>query len=263
MNRRHTRIPSRPANPARLLVVVATCLMAAVLALASCAGEAVPDTGRPPAPASGTMEELRMRMVEEQIAARGIRNEAVLQAFRTVPRHRFVPEVQQANAYQDRPLSIGLGQTISQPYIVALMTDLARPSRDARVLEVGTGSGYQAAILGELFGDVYTIEILPELGRRAEMTLADQKYENVQVRIGDGYDGWPEEAPFDAIVVTAAPPTIPRPLMEQLAQGGRLVIPVGSGSQDLVVLTRDGDDYRRELVTGVRFVPMTGKAQDE
>ncbi len=263
MNRRHTPTHPRPGSPIRLQAKVAACLIAAGLALLSCAGEAGPDSGRPPAATSGAMEELRMRMVEEQIAARGISNEAVLEAFRKVPRHLFVPPSVRPLAYADGAQSIGLGQTISQPYIVALMTDLARPSPDARVLEVGTGSGYQAAILGELFGDVYTIEILPELGRRAERTLAEQQYANIRVRIGDGYDGWPEEAPFDAIVVTAAPSTIPRPLMEQLAQGGRLVIPVGSGSQDLVVLTRDGDGYRRELVTGVRFVPMTGKAQEE
>ncbi len=244
-------------------ILVALCLLAAGLGLMSCAGEAGPDNGRKPATTSGNMEELRMRMVEEQIAARGITNEAVLDAFRAVPRHLFVPRDIQPMAYDDGAQPIGFGQTISQPYIVALMTDLARPSREARVLEVGTGSGYQAAILGKLFGDVYTIEILPELGRRAKRTLADQEYSNVTVRIGDGYDGWPEEAPFDAIVVTAAPSTIPRPLMEQLAQGGRLVIPVGAGSQDLMVLTRDGDEYRREPVTGVRFVPMTGKAQEE
>jgi protein-L-isoaspartate(D-aspartate) O-methyltransferase len=211
------------------------------------------------------MEELRMRMVEQQIAARGIRNEAVLEAFRTVPRHLFVPSHVQPFAYDDGAQPIGFGQTISQPYIVALMTDLAQPSREGRVLEVGTGSGYQAAILGELFQDVFTIEILPELGRRAERILADQQYSNVKVRIGDGYDGWPDEAPFDAIVVTAAPPSIPRPLMEQLAEGGRLVIPVGerTAGQDLMVLTRHGDDYRRNLVTGVRFVPMTGKIEEK
>jgi len=245
------------------LILVATCLLAACLALSSCAGEAVPDPGPKPALPSEPMEDLRMRMVDEQIAARGITNEAVLEAFRTVPRHLFVPSSVQHLAYADGAQVIGFGQTISQPYIVALMTDRARPSREARVLEVGTGSGYQAAILGELFGDVYTIEILPELGRRAKRTLADQEYTNVTVRIGDGYDGWPEEAPFDAIVVTAAPSTIPRPLMEQLAEGGRLVIPVGDRSQDLMVLTRHGDDYDRELVAGVLFVPMTGKAQTE
>jgi len=202
-----------------------------------------------------------MDMVERQIKARGITNETVLDAFRTIRRDLFVPESERASAYSDHPLPIGFGQTISQPYIVALMTNLAKPSPEGKVLEVGTGSGYQAAILGKLFGEVFTIEILPELGRRAEKTLADQGFKNVHVRIGDGYDGWPEEAPFEAIVVTAAPETIPRPLMEQLADGGRLVIPVGTGSQDLVVLTRNDDSYHRELVTGVRFVPMTGKAQ--
>ena len=249
----------------KTLFTVAISLMVAGLALMSCAGGAVPEEGDRPAAPSGTMEGLRMRMVEEQIAARGITNEAVLEAFRKVPRHLFVPRSVQPFAYDDGPQPIGFGQTISQPYIVALMTELAQPSREARVLEVGTGSGYQAAVLGELFGDVYTIEILPELGRRAERILADQQYDNVRVRIGDGYDGWPEEAPFDAIVVTAAPSTIPRPLMEQLAEGGRLIIPVGERArgQDLMVLTRHGDDYRRELKTAVRFVPMTGKAEQE
>ena len=238
-------------------------LLAFAMAATACNGKGADDQDRPQTSSSGSWEENRVRMVEQQIKARGITDEAVLDAFRTVPRHEFIPAAEQSHAYEDRPLPIGFGQTISQPYIVALMTDLSRPSPSARVLEVGTGSGYQAAILGELFGHVFTIEILPKLGRRAEETLMDQGYDNVHVRVGDGYDGWPEEAPFDAIVVTAAPATIPRPLMEQLADGGRLVIPVGSGSQDLVVLTRNGDDYQRKLVTGVRFVPMTGKAQEK
>ena len=240
-----------------------TVLLALAVMTTACTGNGTADPDRSQPSSQGTWEDLRVQMVEQQIKARGITNESVLAAFTNVPRHKFVPKNEQSHAYEDRPLTIGLGQTISQPYIVALMTDRSVPSESAKVLEVGTGSGYQAAILGELFGEVFTIEILPELGRRAETTLADQGYKNVHVRVGDGYDGWPEEAPFDAIVVTAAPETIPRPLMEQLADGGRLVIPVGSGSQDLVVLTRTGDDYSRELVTGVRFVPMTGKAQEK
>ena len=209
-----------------------------------------------------SFETLRQDMVEDQIYARGVRDQRVLDAMARVPRELFVPEDLKPFAYEDRPLPIPSGQTISQPYIVALMTDLARPSRSARVLEVGTGSGYQAAILGELFKDVYTIEILPELGRRAEQTLAAQEYENVKVRIGDGYDGWPEEAPFEAIVVTAAPAEIPQPLLDQLAPGGRLVIPVGSYSQDLVLVTRTEDGFERRSVSPVRFVPMTGKAEE-
>ena len=203
----------------------------------------------------------RERMVAAQIESRGVRDPAVLAAMRKVPRHRFVPESLRSQAYDDHPLSIGLGQTISQPYIVALMTELARPRAGMKVLEVGTGSGYQAAVLGEIVGTVQTIEILPELGRSAAETLRQLGYRNVQVFIGDGFDGRPQDAPFDAIVVTAAPDTIPPPLLEQLALGGRLVIPVGSAEQELVVLTRSKDGYRRDSVAPVRFVPMTGKAE--
>jgi protein-L-isoaspartate(D-aspartate) O-methyltransferase len=209
------------------------------------------------------MDRLRVRMVRDQIERRNVTNPLVLEAMREVPRHRFVPDSLGPSAYADHPLPIGEGQTISQPYIVALMTELAEPAPDKRVLEVGTGSGYQAAILAECFDRVFTIEIIPELGRRAERLLDEVGYDNVEVRIGDGYDGWPSEAPFDAIVVTAAPDTIPRPLLEQLAPEGRLVIPVGTGSQDLVVVRRTDDGFVRQIVTGVRFVPMTGKAQRE
>ena len=200
-------------------------------------------------------------MVAAQIETRGVRDPAVLAAMRKVPRHQFVPESLRSQAYDDHPLSIGLGQTISQPYIVALMTELARPRSGMKVLEVGTGSGYQAAVLGEIVGTVHTIEILPELGRRAAETLRALGYRNVHVFIGDGFDGRPHDAPFDAIVVTAAPATIPPPLLEQLAFGGRLVIPVGSAEQELVVVTRSKDGYRRDAVVPVRFVPMTRKAE--
>lgn len=207
--------------------------------------------------------ERRWEMVATQIESRGIRDPCVLQALRNVPRHLFVPPQERAHSYGDHPLAIGLGQTISQPYIVALMTELIQPNRSMKVLEVGTGSGYQASILAECVGSVYTIEILPELGRRAEATLREHGYENIFVRVGDGFDGWPEAAPFDAVVVTAAPEEIPAPLLDQLRVGGRLVIPLGSGSQDLVRVTRTESGFQREVVTPVRFVPMTGKAQEK
>jgi protein-L-isoaspartate(D-aspartate) O-methyltransferase len=201
-------------------------------------------------------------MVAEQIEARGIRDPALLAAMRRVPRHRFVPPELQAHAYIDHPLSIGYRQTISQPYIVARMTELIVPRPTMKVLEIGTGSGYQAAVLAECVREVYTIEILPELGRQAAALLSELGYKNIHTRIGDGYDGWPDEAPFDAIVVTAAPPTIPQPLLDQLAVPGRLVIPVGEMSQDLLVVTRTADGYERRTAEAVKFVPMTGKAQE-
>jgi protein-L-isoaspartate(D-aspartate) O-methyltransferase len=177
-----------------------------------------------------------------------------------VPRHRFVPDALVASAYADRPLPIGEGQTISQPFVVALMTDLAEPGPDFRVLEVGTGSGYQAAVLAECVARVYTIEIVASLGERARTLLADLGYKNVEVRIGDGYGGWPEAAPFDAIVVTAAPERIPQPLVDQLKPGGRMVIPVGAryAAQDIVVITKgaDGNTLTRSVLP-VRFVPLT------
>ena len=204
----------------------------------------------------------RMDMVATQIEARGVRHPAVLAAMRDVPRHAFVPADVQPYAYEDAPQPIGSGQTISQPFIVARMTELIDPRPDMKVLEIGTGSGYQAAVLAECVAKVYTIEILPELGRRAAATLQSLGYRNVEVRIGDGFDGWPEAAPFDAILVTAAPDEVPKPLLDQLAIGGRLVIPVGSGAQDLIRITRSESGFQRERVLPVRFVPMTGKAQE-
>ncbi len=203
----------------------------------------------------------REAMVATQIEARGIEDTLVLDAMRRVPRERFVPAPLANEAYRDGPLSIGRGQTISQPYIVALMTALIEPAATMRVLEIGTGSGYQAAILAECVESVYTIEIIPELGRQAAERLEALGYTNIHPRVGDGYDGWPDEAPFDAIVVTAAPSQIPQPLLDQLAIGGRLVIPVGLGSQDLVVVTRTEDGYVERVESPVRFVPMTGKAE--
>jgi protein-L-isoaspartate(D-aspartate) O-methyltransferase len=204
----------------------------------------------------------RTAMVSSQIEARGISDLAVIRAMRAVPRHLFVPEELRSRAYIDGPLPIGYRQTISQPYIVALMTELVAPTSDTKVLEVGTGSGYQAAVLAEIVREVYTIEIIPELGERSEALLGELGYDNIHVRVGDGFDGWPEQAPFGAIVVTAAPERIPQPLLDQLAVGGRLVIPVGRGTQDLVVVTRGKDGYERREVAPVRFVPMTGKADD-
>jgi protein-L-isoaspartate(D-aspartate) O-methyltransferase len=215
-----------------------------------------------PAAAADRERAERLEMVETQIAARGVRDAGVLRAMRAVPRHRFVPSPETRFAYTDGPLPIGHDQTISQPYIVALMTELIRPSRTMKVLEIGTGSGYQAAVLAECVAQVYTIEILEPLGRRAESLLRDLGYRNVHVRVGDGYDGWPEEAPFDAILVTAAPTRIPAPLLDQLEIGGRLVLPLGEGTQDLVVVTKTEHGTVREVVTAVRFVPMTGKVRN-
>ena len=198
----------------------------------------------------------------EQIAARGVSDPRVLAAMRRVPRHEFVPAELRAHAYEDHPLPIGEGQTISQPYIVALMTELASVRSGSRVLEVGTGSGYQAAVLAEAGAEVWSIEIVESLARSAAERLKRLGYKSVHVRQGDGYRGWPEQAPFDAIVVTAAPPEIPLALKQQLAQGGRLVIPVGDSFQDLLVVTRTADGFATRSVAPVRFVPMTGEAQE-
>ncbi len=200
---------------------------------------------------------LRARMVERQIAGRGIKNPRVLAALRKVERHRFVPERYRSRAYDDTPLPIGEGQTISQPYIVAYMTEALDPKPSDRVLEIGTGSGYQAAILAELCHHVYTIEIVASLGKRAAALLADLGYRNISVKIGDGYQGWEEHAPFDAIIVTCAPTDVPAPLKRQLKEGGLMVIPVGSGfSQDLLLLRKKGGKLQVESTLPVRFVPM-------
>ncbi len=205
----------------------------------------------------------RLAMVEEQVAARGVADRRVLDAMRRVARHRFMPPETWDEAYDDHPMPIGRGQTISQPYIVGKMSELAQLNPRSKVLEVGTGSGYQAAILAEIAGEVYTIEIVPALARQAAETLSALGYGRVHVREGDGYMGWPEQAPFDAIVVTAAPPKVPRPLLEQLALGGRLVIPVGEEEQYLDVVTRTVDGYRSRRALAVRFVPMIGEAQKQ
>jgi len=206
----------------------------------------------------------RLHMVRKQIEARGVKDPQVLEAMRTVPRHRFMPESQRSHAYDDRPLPIGDGQTISQPYIVALMSELADLEPGDKVLEVGTGSGYQAAVLAEMGVKVYSIEIVEPLAKRAKAVLDELGYaKSVEVRHGDGYAGWPEQAPFDAVIVTAAPPKIPEPLKQQLEVGGRLIIPVGKHFQSLLRVTRTKDGFREESVIPVRFVPMTGKAQEK
>ena len=205
---------------------------------------------------------LREEMVERQIERRGVRDRAVLSAMRTVPRHLFVPEDLRSQAYGDFPLPIGHGQTISQPYIVALMSEALELGGDEKVLEIGTGSGYQAAILSELAARVFSIEIVAPLAERASLLLAEMGYGNVETRTGDGYAGWPEEAPFDAIILTAAPAEIPAPLIDQLAVGGRLLAPVGEVAQELVLVSRDREGLEQRSLIRVRFVPMTGKAQN-
>ncbi len=205
--------------------------------------------------------EKRARMVERQIEPRGIRDPEVLHAMATVERHLFVPLEVRHLAYEDYPLPIGWDQTISQPYIVALMTELLELSATDRVLEVGTGSGYQAAVLGEICAAVFTVEIVPALGRTAGDALREMGYRNVTVRVGDGYAGWKEEAPFDAVIVTCAPSHVPEALLTQLADGGRMVIPVGGGmAQELVVLRKVGEDVHERVVVPVRFVPMVGES---
>ena len=201
--------------------------------------------------------QLRQKMVNEQIMARGVRTESVIKAMQKVERHLFVPEQYRNFAYSDRPLPIGEGQTISQPYIVALMTELLDLKKSDKVLEIGTGSGYQAAILAEICDSVYTIEIISSLGKQAQALLRELGYYNIHCKIGDGYLGWPEHAPYDGIIVTCAPSKIPQPLKEQLAEGGRMVIPVGATyTQELVLVTKTKGKLIQKSVIPVRFVPM-------
>jgi protein-L-isoaspartate(D-aspartate) O-methyltransferase len=206
---------------------------------------------------------MRQRMVKVQLQGRDIRDVRVLAAMGKVLRHEFVPSNLKLSAYSDGALPLGMGQTISQPYIVAYMTQLLELEGMERVLEIGTGSGYQAAILAEIVPEVYTIEILPELGKKAANVLGRLGYKNIKFRIGDGYAGWPEYAPFDGIIVTAAPEEIPQPLIDQLKEGGKLVCPVGRLDQDLIVLEKGKSGIIRRSTIPVRFVPMTGKAQED
>jgi len=246
----------------RLLIIAA---LAATVAIAGDACVKSQKTERTNQEGKGTVDqfaERRLRMVESQIAARGVKDPLVLEAMRKVPRHLFVPDNLQDSAYDDSPLPIGHGQTISQPYIVAFMTECLGLKGGERVLEVGTGSGYQAAVLAEIVGSVYSIEIVGALAAEAKERLKRLGYRNVSVRQGDGYRGWPDKAPFDAIIVTAAPDHVPQPLVDQLKVGGRMIIPVGSMYQELVLVTKqDAHRVKEEAVLPVRFVPMTGEAE--
>lgn len=205
--------------------------------------------------------DLRKQMVETQLRSRDIDDEMVLTVMGRVPRHKFMPSLFLDQAYEDHPVPIGYAQTISQPYIVALMTQSLEVKNSYKILEIGTGSGYQAAVLAELVDKVYTIEIIEALAKRSTQTLRD--YDNIEVKHADGYFGWEEKAPFDAVIVTAAANHIPNPLIEQLKDGGRLIIPLASpaGFQTLTLITKKGEDLETRFITGVRFVPMTGEAQ--
>jgi protein-L-isoaspartate(D-aspartate) O-methyltransferase len=238
-----------------LLVVLA------LLPLVHCNGWPGSAPAAPQAEAAESFEQQRLDMVEEQVKARGVKNPSVLAAMLQVPRHQFVPDAVRAQAYADHPLPIGEGQTISQPYIVALSSELLNVEEHHKVLEIGTGSGYQAAVLSLMSGEVYSIEIVESLAQRSRELLSQLGY-RVNVRTGNGYEGWPEQAPFDRILLTAAPPEMPQSLVEQLKPGGRLVAPVGpaGGVQELVVLDKDAaGEVRSMSVIGVRFVPMVDK----
>jgi protein-L-isoaspartate(D-aspartate) O-methyltransferase len=243
---------------------VLAAFLAALLSSAGCTPSTGGPAGRSPGaerPAVDAQAAARARMVDEQIRARGVRDEKVLAAMGKVPRHLFVPEALAGAAYGDEPLPIGYSQTISQPYIVARMTELAGLKGGETVLEVGTGSGYQAAVLAEIAARVFSIEIVGPLAVEATERLRRLGYSNIVVRQGDGYRGWPEEAPFDAIIVTAAPDHVPEPLVNELKVGGRLVIPVGDVSQELLTITKTENGTVTERVIPVRFVPMTGEAE--
>ena len=238
----------------RLRALVATL---GGLAVVACS----PDGSATQAADAPEWSQQRDRMVRQQIEARGVKAPDLLESMRQVPRHLFVPEESRSGAYADSPLPIGDGQTISQPYIVALMTELLEVGEGDTVLEIGTGSGYQAAVLAEMGVEVFSIEIRPRLCESARQTLDRLGYDKAHVRCGDGYAGWPDEAPFDGIVVTAAPERIPDPLLDQLAVGANMVIPVGAFYQELKVITRTEEAFEERSVIPVRFVPMTGEVE--
>ena len=233
-----------------------TLLCVAIMSLSVWVSSCNSGRGADSSSMNSTREAERNRMVDQYIIPHGVKDPAVVAAMRHVPRHRFVPGEYSLFAYIDGPLPIGHSQTISQPSLVADMTDALQLKKTDKVLEIGTGSGYQAAIIAELADLVLTIEIVEPLARRAEQTLAELGYRNVRVRTGDGYHGWPEEAPFDAIIVTAAPDHVPQPLLEQLALGGRLILPVGRDIQTLDLYRRTAEGYQRTTLTLVRFVPL-------
>ena len=235
--------------------IVAQVLLFAAIAATGCGQQT-------PTPADLAAQ--RQRMVERQLKSRDIKDERVLAAMGKVPREEFVPAVARADAYQDGPLPIGYDQTISQPYIVAFMTEQLRPKPSDRVLEIGSGSGYQAAILAELVAQVYTIDIVEPLAKTAEATLQRLGYKNVHIKVGDGYQGWPEEAPFDAVIVTCAPEKVPQPLVDQLKDGGRMVIPVGERfAQQLYLLEKKNGQLKESATLPVRFVPMLREGQKQ
>ncbi len=243
----------RPAT----LTLSAAVLLVAALQLGGCDSHG----GQLTQAADPEWQMQRERMVSEQIEARGVKDPLVLEGMRSVERHLFVPETSRDSAYIDSPLPIGDSQTISQPYIVALMSELLEVGPGDRVLEIGTGSGYQAAVLAAMGVEVFSIEIRPRLCERASETLAKLNYTTARVRCGDGYGGWPDEAPFNGIIVTAAPEWVPDPLLEQLAVGANMVIPVGDFYQELKVITRTADAFEERSVIPVRFVPMTGEVE--
>jgi protein-L-isoaspartate(D-aspartate) O-methyltransferase len=235
--------------------IVGQYLLFAAIAATGCGQQA-------PTPAEFATH--RQRMVDRQLKFRGIKDERVLAAMAKVPREEFVPADARSSAYEDGPLPIGYDQTISQPYIVAFMTEQLRPKPSDRVLEIGSGSGYQAAILAELVADVYTIDIIEPLAKSAEATLERLGYKNVHIRAGDGYKGWPEKAPFDAVIVTCAPEKVPQPLVDQLKDGGRMVIPVGERfAQQLYLFEKKNGQLKESVTLPVRFVPMLREGQEK
>lgn len=246
-------MPTNTDMMTKIFHIVSYCIFSLLISLTLFAHNAASE------PDENEYALLRTEMIKTQIEQRGVSNPRVLDALKKVQRHRFVPKKYRSFAYNDYPLPIGEGQTISQPYIVALMTEILNPDKGAKVLEIGTGSGYQAAILAELYKQVYTIEIIDTLGEQAKKLLSKLGYKNIHVKIGDGYKGWKKNSPFDAIIVTCAPSHIPQPLKDQLAEGGKMIIPVGKAyNQKLVLLTKKEGKMKKIEVIPVRFVPMMG-----